>query len=103
MSAKSLFSDIEIEVLICLKLLKTLPIEEPFVEKKRTKPKKTEFIVKCIKSHQYINGYLMFHTFWEGYSDEEATFEPRESFKIEGTRRYIDIFTNYCRANGLTL
>jgi hypothetical protein len=85
----------DLEVLHCLSELKYMSFPEESDEKL--------FIVKSIKEHRYINGYLLFLTFWEGYSDKESTYEPRESFKIEGTRKYNEIFTSYCRKNGITL
>ena len=111
------FDDVEMSVMVCLTSLKTkVPIKTLEKKQKKVKfieedveetPKDGEYVVNHIDEHRYINGYLMFRTYWRDYKNDygemEYTYEPRESFKIEGTRKYIDVFTQYCKAKGLTL
>lgn len=85
--------DEDLEVLKCLNELKYMHF-----------PKDEFYIVDRITEHKYIKGHLMFLTYWLGYSDKDATWEPRDSFKIEGSRsKYIDIFSTYCKINGISL
>ncbi|KAF8558899.1 hypothetical protein OG21DRAFT_1503859 [Imleria badia] len=38
-----------------------------------------KFIVESIGAHREVNGRREFHVFWEGYSEQDATWEPEDS------------------------
>ena len=38
-----------------------------------------KFIVESISAHRDVDGVREFYVFWEGYSDDEATWEPEDS------------------------
>ena len=38
-----------------------------------------KFIVESIEGHRMVDGVREFHVFWEGYSEDEATWEPEDS------------------------
>lgn len=38
-----------------------------------------KFVVESIEAHREVNGVREFHVFWEGYPEDEATWEPEDS------------------------
>lgn len=38
-----------------------------------------KYVVESIKDHREVNGVREFHVFWEGYPEDEATWEPESS------------------------
>ena len=62
--------------------------------KKKAKPPDEEFYVKCILSHRQsaeTAEKLEYLICWEGYADDENTWEPLESFDThECIRAYVD-------------
>ncbi|KAI6047260.1 hypothetical protein EDC04DRAFT_603591 [Pisolithus marmoratus] len=38
-----------------------------------------KFVVQSIRAHRMVDGIMEFLVFWEGYDDDEATWEPEDS------------------------
>jgi len=58
-----------------------------------------KFIVEYIKDHRMVNGVREFHVFWEGYTDDEATWEPEPSLiedAPDAVQRYLKTIKMKC-------
>ncbi|KAF8450433.1 hypothetical protein L210DRAFT_289907 [Boletus edulis BED1] len=58
-----------------------------------------KFIVESIEGHRMVDGVREFHVFWEGYSEDEATWEPEDSLMEDApsvVRAYLKTIQGKC-------